>query len=87
MYQDPEISKIESPLNANVWKVTVSEGDKLEANQVVAILEAMKLEIAVRAEDDMVRSVVEKLLVRPNDVVKGGDALVLTRKTGTRTGT
>jgi biotin carboxyl carrier protein len=47
----------------------------------------MKLEIAVRAEDDMVGSVVEKLLVRPNDVVKGGDALVLTRKTGTRTGT
>ena len=77
---DPEISKIDSPLNANVWKIQVNEGDKLEANQVVAILEAMKLEISVRAEDDLAGSTIEKLLVRPNDVVKAGDPLVLTRK-------
>lgn len=77
---DPEISKIESPLNANVWKIQVKEGDRLEANQTVAILEAMKLEISVRAEDNLAGSTVEKLLVRPNDVVKAGDPLVLTRK-------
>lgn len=77
---DPKISKIESPLNANVWKVIAKEGDKLEANDVVAILEAMKLEIAVRAEDHLAGSTVEKLLIRPNDVVKAGDALVLTRR-------
>ncbi len=40
----------------------------------------MKLEIAVRAEDDMLGAKVEKLLVRPNDVVKGGDPLVLVRR-------
>ena len=77
---DPNISKIESPLNANVWKVIAKEGDKLQANDVVAILEAMKLEIAVRAEDHLAGSTVEKLLIRPNDVVKAGDALVLVRK-------
>ena len=77
---DPGISKIESPLNANVWKVMAKEGDTLEANSVVAILEAMKLEIAVRAEDHLAGSIVEKLLVRPNDVVNAGDPLVLARK-------
>lgn len=77
---DPEISKIESPLNANVWKIQVKEGDTLEANHIVAILEAMKMEISVRAEDSLAGSTVEKLLVRPNDVVKAGDPLVLTRK-------
>ncbi|KAA6408635.1 MAG: urea carboxylase [Lasallia pustulata] len=79
LLNDPDISKIESPLNANVWKIQVKEGDTLEANQIVAILEAMKLEIAVRAEDDLAGSAVEKLLVRPNDSVKAGDPLVLTR--------
>lgn len=58
----------------------MKEGDILEANQIVAILEAMKLEISVRAEDNLAGSTVEKLLVRPNDVVKAGDPLVLTRK-------
>ena len=77
---DPTISKVESPLSANVWKVMVSEGDVVKADTVVAILEAMKLEIAVRAEKKFEGLVVEKLLVRPNEVVKAGDALVLLRK-------
>ena len=79
---DPSISKISSPLNANVWKITASEGDVLEANQVVTILEAMKLEIAVRTEEDLTGGKVAKLLVRPNDVVKAGDPMLLVRKKG-----
>ena len=81
-FLDPAISKISSPLNANVWKVIASEGDMLKANDVVTILEAMKLEIAVRAEDELAGSKVEKLLVRPNDVVKAGDPVALVRKSG-----
>ena len=77
---DPTVSKIESPLSANVWKMMVSEGEILEANTVVTILEAMKLEVAVRAENDLQGSRVEKLLVRPNEVVKAGDALILVKK-------
>ncbi|KAI9844288.1 MAG: hypothetical protein M1837_005698 [Sclerophora amabilis] len=75
----PEISTIEAPLNANVWKVSVSEGDVLEANQTVAILEAMKLEIAVRAEDEFGGSKVEKVLVKPGDIVNAGDNVLLAR--------
>lgn len=58
----------------------MKEGDKIEAEQVVTILEAMKLEIAVRAEEDVVGSTVEKILIKPNDVVQAGKPLMLTRK-------
>ena len=79
LLNDPGIEKITSPLNANVWKVTAEEGQLVKAHDVVAILEAMKLEISVRAEDGVMGKV-EKLLVRPGDVVNAGDPLVLVRK-------
>jgi urea carboxylase len=79
LLNDPAIQKISSPLNANVWKVTAEEGDEVSAGDVVAILEAMKLEISLRAEDGM-KGKVEKLLVRPGDVVNAGDPLVLVRE-------
>ena len=40
----------------------------------------MKLEIAVRAEADAEWGTVEKVLVRPNDVVEAGKALLLVRR-------
>jgi urea carboxylase len=61
-----------------VWKVEVKVGDKLKNEQIVAVLEAMKLEIPVKAEQE--GGVVEKVLVKPNDVVEGGRPLVLLRK-------
>lgn len=79
LVNDPAIHKITSPMNANVWKVTSEEGDEVKSNDVVAILEAMKLEISVRAEEGLAGKV-EKLLVRPGDVVTAGDPLVLVRK-------
>ena len=79
LLDDPAIHKITSPMNANVWKVISKEGDKVKGNDVVAILEAMKLEISVRAEEGMAGKV-EKVLIRPGDVVTAGDPLVLVRK-------
>jgi urea carboxylase len=76
---DPDITAIEAPLNANVWKVEVKEGDELGKEQIVAILEAMKLEIPVKAEADLYGCVVEKVLVKPNDVVEAGKPLVLVK--------
>ena len=79
LLNDPAIHKIVSPMNANVWKVTSEEADEVKGNDVVAILEAMKLEISVRVEDGLAGKV-EKLLIRPGDVVTAGDPLVLVRK-------
>jgi urea carboxylase len=52
----------------------------VEKEKVVTILEAMKLEIPVRVEDAMAGWVVEKVLVKPNDVVQAGNPLILLRK-------
>ena len=52
----------------------------LKSEQIVSILEAMKLEIPVKAEESMEGMTVEKLLVKPNDVVEAGKPLFLLRK-------
>jgi len=80
LLNDPDIVPIEAPVNANVWKVQVEEGNELKEDQIVVILEAMKLEINVNAEADMVGMKVEKLLVKPNDVIDAGKPLILLRK-------
>ena len=79
LLNDPGIEKVTSPLNANVWKVVVKEGASVRGGDEVAILEAMKLEISVRVEEG-VEGKIEKLLVRPGDVVGSGDTLALIRK-------
>lgn len=76
---DLSISPIDAPVDANVWKVMVEEGQKIQANEVVAILEAMKLEINVNAPEDMEGAVVEKLLVQPGETIKAGGHIALMR--------
>ena len=71
---------MEAPVEANVWKVQVEKDNDVQANQVITILEAMKLEINVNAPEDMGGAKVEMLLVRPGDAVKAGGKLALLRK-------
>ncbi|CUR47507.1 urea carboxylase [Alloalcanivorax xenomutans] len=47
----PEGTPVESPTAGNIWQLNVAEGDDVEAGQVVAILESMKMEIEVTAPD------------------------------------
>ncbi|KAG6354234.1 hypothetical protein INS49_004838 [Diaporthe citri] len=79
LLDDPNIEAIEAPVNANVWKVLVEEGQVLEKGQVVTILEAMKMEINVAVDDRFVGSKIEKVLIQPNDIVQSGKPLVLVR--------
>jgi len=53
---------------------------EVKAKQVIAILEAMKLEINVNAPDDLKGAKVEKLLVQPGETVKAGAHLALMRQ-------
>ncbi|KAK7937864.1 urea carboxylase [Apiospora aurea] len=79
LLNDPKIEAIEAPVNANVWKVLAQEGQVIGKGQVVAILEAMKMEINVGADDRLAGAKVEKVLVSPNDIVQSGKPLVLVR--------
>lgn len=70
---DPAISTIDAPVDANVWKVCLGEQDTVKPGQLIAILEAMKLEINVNAPDDLKDAKVEKLIVHPGETIRAGE--------------
>ncbi|ORY24558.1 allophanate hydrolase subunit 2-domain-containing protein [Naematelia encephala] len=67
--------QIECPMVAAVWQSLVKKGDIVHAGQVVVILEAMKLEIPCRVEDDMDGATVVSV-IQPGSLVQPGDILV-----------
>ncbi|MCG2623107.1 biotin/lipoyl-binding carrier protein [Arthrobacter sp. I2-34] len=64
---------IQADMGANVWKVLVSAGDTVEEDDTLLILEAMKMEIPVTAEDS---GTVLEVLVAEGDVVAPGQPLI-----------
>jgi 3-methylcrotonyl-CoA carboxylase alpha subunit len=62
-----------SPMPATVIEVRVKPGEKVEANQVVCVLESMKMEINIRAGRD---GVVGAVNVEKGQVVEEGAVLV-----------
>lgn len=78
MESEPSIT-IESPIDANVWKVLVEPGDVLKEGQVVAILEAMKMEINILCTDEAVGAKVEAIASKPGTVVSPGAWIVVAK--------
>ena len=66
------MSEIRAPITGNVWKILVAEGDDVAVDDVVAILESMKLEIPVEADDDCR---VTQVLVAVDDAVGEDDVM------------
>ena len=67
------VSEIVAEMVANVLSVSVEPGDKVAAGDVVVVLESMKMEIPVIAEDD---GTVRAVKIAPADVVQDGDVMV-----------
>jgi acetyl-CoA carboxylase biotin carboxyl carrier protein len=59
---------------ANVWKVVASEGDTVEEGDTLVILESMKMEIPVLAED---AGTLASLKVAEGDVIQEGDLIAV----------
>ena len=68
------MADIEAHITGNVWKIEVSVGDKVEDGDTVVILESMKMEIPVEAEDD---GVVKEIRCEEGQSVSEGDVLVV----------
>jgi acetyl-CoA carboxylase biotin carboxyl carrier protein len=64
---------IKAHITGTVWKIEVKEGDTVTEGTVVAILESMKMEMPVEAEDE---GVVEEILVQEGQAVTEGAPLV-----------
>ncbi|MFC9358339.1 biotin/lipoyl-binding carrier protein [Rhodococcus sp. NPDC057014] len=64
---------IQSDMGANVWKILVAPGDRVEEEATLMILEAMKMEIPILAED---AGTVVAVHVAEGDSVASGQPLV-----------
>lgn len=62
-----------APLAGSVARILVSEGDDIEAGQVLLVLEAMKMETEITAPS---AGTVATVLVQPGEAVQGGQALI-----------
>ena len=60
-------------ITGTVWKIECEVGDEVEEGDTVVILESMKMEMPVEAED---AGTVQRILVEEGQAVREGDALV-----------
>ena len=61
-------------VTGSVWKITTQVGQKLEPGEVVMIIESMKMEIPVIAEDG---GTVVEYRVKEGDAVSEGDVVAI----------
>ncbi|MDR2198921.1 MAG: acetyl-CoA carboxylase biotin carboxyl carrier protein subunit [Deltaproteobacteria bacterium] len=67
------MADILAPMSGNIWKIIVKEGDSVQADDELVIMEAMKMEFPVTAPAD---GVVKSLRVKEGDAVEA-DAVLL----------
>jgi acetyl-CoA carboxylase biotin carboxyl carrier protein len=68
------MSEVRAEMVANVWKVVAAEGDSVADGDTLVILESMKMEIPVLAEES---GTLTKLAVAEGDVVQEGDLIAV----------
>jgi acetyl-CoA carboxylase biotin carboxyl carrier protein len=73
--EEPRVTELVcAEMVANVFSVTVAEGDSVEPGAMLLVLESMKMEIPVLSETG---GTVTEVKVREGDVVQEGDVLVV----------
>lgn len=65
-------ASVDAAVNGNVWKILVKEGDVVEKDQPIMILEAMKMEIDINAP---VAGTITSITVDANQAVEEGQQL------------
>lgn len=63
---------VKTEITGNVWKVLVKDGDSVDEDQPIVILESMKMEIPISAPES---GTVAELMVEPEDIVKEGEVV------------
>ena len=66
--------KILSEVTGSVWKLLKQPGERIAAGDEIMLIESMKMEIPVIAEDD---GTLAKLLVAESDAVQEGQAVAM----------
>lgn len=68
---------VEAPFGGSLWKLLVAAGDEVEAGDTIAIIEAMKMECAVRSPGS---GTVEALYVQERQSLQPGAPMMALRK-------
>jgi acetyl-CoA carboxylase biotin carboxyl carrier protein len=68
------VAEVRAEMVANVWKVVAEEGASVADGDTLVILESMKMEIPVLAED---AGTLTRLAVAEGDVVQEGDLIAV----------
>ncbi|WP_188455593.1 acetyl-CoA carboxylase biotin carboxyl carrier protein subunit [Virgibacillus oceani] len=68
------MQEVKASMAGSVWKITVSEGESVDSGQDVVILESMKMEIPIAAEQT---GTVKELKVAEGDFVNEGDVIAI----------
>ncbi|MDQ6901278.1 MAG: biotin/lipoyl-binding carrier protein [Candidatus Dormibacteraeota bacterium] len=66
--------EVRAELVGNVWRVQAEVGQQVEEEEVLLILESMKMEIPVTAP---IRGTVKEIRVKEQEVVKEGQVLAV----------
>jgi acetyl-CoA carboxylase biotin carboxyl carrier protein len=68
------VADIDAHITGTVWKIEVAVGDTVEEGDTVVVLESMKMEMPVEAEDE---GTVKEIRVAEGQSVSEGDTLVV----------
>lgn len=68
------MAEVRAEMVANVWKVVAAEGDTVDDGDTLVILESMKMEMPVEAEDS---GTVSEIRCEEGQAVSEGDTLVV----------
>lgn len=66
--------EVKATMAGSVWKLMVSVGDTVEEDQDIVILESMKMEIPILAEE---AGMVKEIKVAEGDFVNEGDVIAI----------
>jgi biotin carboxyl carrier protein len=67
-------TRVESAVTGSVWKIEATQGKKVKEDDVLVVIESMKMEIPVLAP---AAGTVKELLVAEDESVDEGQALVV----------
>ena len=68
------MAELIAPIAGNVWKILVAAGDKVELDDEVIILEALKMETPIYCDEG---GTLTEIKVKEGDAVNEGDVLAV----------
>lgn len=68
------MEEVKASMAGSVWKIAVSEGEQVDEDQDIVILESMKMEIPIPTDEE---GTVKEIKVAEGDFVNEGDVIAI----------